>query len=191
MNNNLEVIMESYGISNYRIIVRKQENIYVLLVPEISIIGRGNTLKDAYIDLTSKLEAFLSDANNIGILETVQREIFSSHYNSKDSTTSSGSKKYLYLILSIIILIILGYLGNFYIKKSFNDLSNKIENKLHNIITIESLGEPIIALTKRIEKIPEKRREEIKNSLQKLVIETKPYLIILKPLLNLNDESDN
>ena len=105
--------MESYGISNYRIIVRKQENIYVLLVPEISIIGRGNTLKDAYIDLTSKLEAFLSDANNIGILETVQREIFSSHYNSKDSTTSSGSKKYLYLILSIIILIILGYLGNF------------------------------------------------------------------------------
>ncbi len=191
MNNNLEVIMESYGISNYRIIVRKQENIYVLLVPEISIIGRGNTLKDAYIDLTSKLEAFLSDANNIGILETVQREIFSSHYNSKDSTTSSGSKKYLYLILSIIILIILGYLGNFYIKKSFNDLSNKIENKLHNIITIESLGEPIIALTKRMEKIPEKRREEIKNSLQKLVIETKPYLIILKPLLNLNDESDN
>lgn len=187
-----------YIEDNYRVIVTSKGKEFHLQIPELGLQVHDYDLTQAYRKIMAEKKAHFERYTNAGMEKEIPLPVYS--WSAKDSVRlSAGSPDMvsMFTLITLIVLLIVSCLGFFTVYNNMKAV-NSTFSCLHPLVAKidASVSEPSRAIlfirsliyqaAEGIEKLPAKKKENLRKELRILVRDLKPLVDEIRPLFEDN-----
>ena len=172
---NKEKNMDHFMALNYDVVMRRKKDDFCMFIPELSIIGYGKTVDDAYENLTVEKEKYFKNIMEYNLEEAVN----------EPAAITKKKKQYhdmVQFILKIFFIFILIVIFLTALLPPILSSFEKAVSRTAASIPKKVMPKAVEKLENQLNKMTEKEKEEIRLRIRNVVTDLKPFADELRVL---------
>lgn len=147
----------------YDVVVRKKNDNFCLLIPELTVMAYGKSVSEAYENLVKEKEKYFRNIVEFDLEETVKMPVAMTIRPEHSHEIAQFIKKALIIFVLIVIF--------------FTGLTIPVLSSVQNIInrTAASIPENVVKLESKLANMNDKEKEEVRMKIRNAVTNLKPF----------------